>query len=177
VTYCPRCATPLATREQAGRTRAVCPACGFVHYQNPLPVAACLVEAVGGLYLIRRRFEPGQGRWGLPAGYVEVDETPADAAARETLEETGLVVSVDALVGVYPYRERGGPRSGIVIAYHGVVTGGEPEPGDDAAAVMWFQPAGLPADLAFDTHRAALRDWLIRAGLPLPAWLMPPTDR
>jgi ADP-ribose pyrophosphatase YjhB (NUDIX family) len=160
VTFCPRCGAPMASREHGGRPRPVCPACGFVAYLNPLPVAACLAESAGGLYLIRRRFEPGAGRWGLPAGYIEHAESPAEAAARETLEETGLVVEVGPLVGVYPYVERGGARSGIVIAYRGRVAGGAPVAGDDAAEVAFFGPAELPEEIAFDTHRAALRDWL-----------------
>lgn len=165
--YCPRCATALVVREQAGRPRPVCPACGFVYYHNPLPVAACLVEAAGGLYLIRRRHEPRRGWWALPAGFVEHGETPAEAAARETLEETGLVVAVAALVGVYPYTEQGGARSGIVIAYRGRVTGGRPVAGDDAEAVRLFRLAELPGELAFETHRAAVRDWLALTGAGL----------
>jgi ADP-ribose pyrophosphatase YjhB (NUDIX family) len=163
--YCPRCATPLQEQVESGRRRPVCPACGFVWYRNPLPVAACLVEAEGGLYLIRRRHEPSQGRWGLPAGFVEHGETPAEAAARETREETGLLVAVGALVGLYPYVEQGGERSGIVIAYRAVVIGGTPVAADDAAEVRLFAPEALPLDIAFETHRLALQDWRAGAGL------------
>jgi ADP-ribose pyrophosphatase YjhB (NUDIX family) len=155
----------LERRAQHGRERPVCPVCGFIHYQNPLPVAACIVEQAGGLYLIRRRFEPGAGRWALPAGFVEHAEAPAEAAVRETAEETGLEVAITGLVGVYPYVEASGHRSGIVIAYHARVRGGRAKAGDDAAEVHRFARADLPADLAFDTHRAALRDWLTATGL------------
>lgn len=167
--YCPRCATPLVQREHAGRVRPVCPACHFVHYVNPLPVAACLAESAGGLYLIRRRQAPRQGDWALPAGFIEHGEAPAAAAARETLEETGLTVAVIGLVGVYPYTEQGGAQSGIVIAYQARVVAGQPVAGDDAEAVCLFDPADLPADLAFQTHRAAIDDWLTLAGLGQPA--------
>jgi len=157
----------MAERERGGRTRSVCTTCGRVAYRNPLPVAACLVEQAGGLYLIRRRAEPGRGRWALPAGFIEHGEMPPDAAARETAEETGLTVAVGALIGVYGYVEAGGERSGIVIAYAGTVVGGRAEAGDDAAEVRRFDPAALPLDeLAFATHRAALRDWSARRGRP-----------
>lgn len=169
--YCPQCASPVERQERSGRLRPVCPACGFVHYVNPLPVAACIAETAGGLYLIRRRWAPGKDQWALPAGYVELDETPAAAAARETAEETGLTVAIGDLVGLYPYLERGGERGGLVIVYHGRVAGGQPEAGDDAAEVRLFGLSELPPALAFDTHRAALRDWLARAGWPAPGWL------
>ncbi len=174
IRYCPQCANPVEQQERHGRVRPVCPACGYVHYVNPLPVAACIAEAAGGLYLIRRRWAPGKDQWALPAGYVELDESPAAAAARETAEETGLRVAVGQFVGIYPYLERGGERGGLVIVYHGQVEGGRPEAGDDAAEVRLFRLDDLPADLAFDTHRAALRDWLGRQGYRVPAWLLAP---
>ncbi len=177
ISYCPLCATPVEQQERHGRVRPVCPACGYVHYVNPLPVAACIAEAAGGLYLIRRRWAPGKDQWALPAGYVELDESPAAAAARETAEETGLRVAVGQFVGIYPYLERGGERGGLVIVYHGQVEGGRPVAGDDAAEVRLFGLDDLPADLAFDTHRAALRDWLGRHGHRAPAWLLVPGQR
>ena len=162
--YCPQCATLLVPAHRHDRVRPGCPACGFVYYHNPLPIAACVVEAAaGGLYLIRRRFAPGQGRWALPAGFIEHGEMPPAAAARETAEETGLLVQIGALGGVYGYIEAGGERSGLVIAYEAVVIGGRAEAGDDAIEVRRFDRAALPFDaLAFETHRAAVRDWLAR---------------
>lgn len=167
--YCPRCAARLIERDEQGLTRQVCGSCGFVEYRNPLPVAACIVEATDGIYLIQRRCEPAAGRWALPAGYIEHAEEPAAAAAREVLEETGLEVRIVGLVGAYGYVERDGQRSGIVIAYHGRVTGGQPRAGDDAAAIRLLARTDLlatlaeqPPALAFATHQAALRDWLGR---------------
>ncbi len=157
IKYCPQCATPVEQQERHGRVRPVCPACGYVHYVNPLPVAACIAEAAGGLYLIRRRWAPGKDQWALPAGYVELDESPAAAAARETAEETGLRVAVGQFVGIYPHLERGGERGGLVIVYHGLVTGGQPVAGDDAAEVRLFGLDDLPADLVFYKKLAALR--------------------
>lgn len=158
--FCPRCATPLEWREQAGRRRPVCPACGFVHYQNPAPVAACIAIEGRGLYLIQRRYPPGAGRWALPAGFIEHAERPDEAAMRETLEETGLIVAIQRLVGVYSYIEQNGQRSGVVIVYLARVVGGEPRAGDDAGLVEYFAADALPTDLAFETHQLALRDWL-----------------
>ena len=94
--YCPQCGAGLEIKSVADRLRPVCPACGFIFYLNPIVAAGVLVEREGKIALVQRGVEPGRGLWGLPAGYVEVDETAEEAAVRETWEESGLRVEVEA---------------------------------------------------------------------------------
>jgi ribosomal protein S27AE len=102
--YCSRCGEELVFGPLAGenRDRLACAACGFVAYINPRLVVTTLpVSDSGELTLLRRGIEPGYGSWAQPGGFLEVDETVAEAAIRETLEETGLVVEPGPIVGLY----------------------------------------------------------------------------
>src|SRR4051812_41434888 len=116
VRFCPRCATPLETQADDYRLRQVCPACGWVHYPQPKVCAAAIIMQSEQVLLIRRVREPYAGAWGLPAGYVEGDETPDQAAAREVKEENGLTVTIGPLLGVYPFADD--PRGpGLLFTY------------------------------------------------------------
>jgi len=157
-TFCPRCGTEMEEAEVAGRTRHVCPACGFVLYRNPVPGAGVLVEMEGGLVLIQRGEEPFKGWWALPAGYIEADESVEQAAVRECKEETGLDVDLLELFGVYSFPE-GPVQSGIIIFYRARPVGGELRAGDDAQDVGVFSPDNLPEKLAFRTHREVIARW------------------
>jgi ADP-ribose pyrophosphatase YjhB (NUDIX family)/predicted GNAT family acetyltransferase len=159
VTYCPKCATELVWRHSGERDRPTCPNCGFVFYFNPLVGAGALVETDGKVVLVRRGVEPKVGYWSLPAGYVEADERAEAAAARETQEETGLEVEIDDMLGVYSFGHD--PPTGVLILYSAYTRGGQLRAGDDAQEVGVFGPDELPPDdqIAFQTHRQALRDW------------------
>jgi ADP-ribose pyrophosphatase YjhB (NUDIX family)/predicted GNAT family acetyltransferase len=159
VTYCPKCATELEWKHSGERERPTCPACGFVFYFNPVVGAGALVETDGRVILVRRGVEPKAGYWSLPAGYVEADELAEEAAVRETLEETGLEIEIDDMLGVYSFGRE--PPTGVLILYSAHTTGGELRAGDDAADVRAFSSEELPHDdqIAFRTHRQALHDW------------------
>ena len=79
--YCPHCAHPLEERLAFERLRKVCPVCGFVYFRALKVGISLLVEDRDRILLVRRAVEPGKGKWGLPSGFVEWDESP-DAAAR-----------------------------------------------------------------------------------------------
>jgi ADP-ribose pyrophosphatase YjhB (NUDIX family) len=150
--YCPYCRTELADRFIFGRQRRACPACGFIHFVDPKVGAAVVAEQDGKVVLVRRAVAPSAGAWCLPAGFVESDESPADAAARECLEETGLRVQIIELM----HDPRG---TGVIIVYRGRVDGGRPEAGDDASEVGLFGPDDLPSDIAFPSNRHVLIRW------------------
>jgi len=99
----------------------------------------------GHLLLIRRATEPGAGRWSLPGGRIEAGEAMTAALVREMAEETGLVVTVGALVGL---AERVDERHHMVIIDHEVSVVGDatPRAGDDAAEAAWV-PLAEVADL------------------------------
>ena len=113
--YCPLCRTELVTQVRGDRPRRVCPApeCGFVFWDNPAPVAAAIVERDDGVVLVRTRGAPPTW-FGLVAGFIEPGETPADAAVREVLEETGLTVRDPTFVGVHPFEL----RNQLLFTYH-----------------------------------------------------------
>ena len=159
--YCPRCGHALEHRHLGDRVRPVCPQCGFIFYINPTPAAGALIEDDGHVLLIRRAVAPRAGYWALPAGYMEADETAEEAAVREAWEETGLEIALDALLNVYSFEDAAHQR-GVLILYRAHVVGGELRPGDDAEDARWFAPHELPPDeeIAFSTHRHALREWL-----------------
>ena len=114
--FCPRCGKEMEEAEVGGRTRHVCPGCGFILYRNPVPGVGVLVEMEGGIVLIQRGEEPFAGWWALPAGYIETDESVEQAAVRECREETGLEVELLELFGVGSFPE-GPVQSGIIIFY------------------------------------------------------------
>jgi ADP-ribose pyrophosphatase YjhB (NUDIX family) len=153
VRFCSQCGGPLGERILEGKPRAFCPACGKVFYQNQAPVAVCIVEAEGGIVLIKRANEPGLGEWALPGGYVDYDEDVEDAARRETFEETGLKVRLDGVIAAHSFFEPG--KHGVAIFFRATPIGGALLAGDDAAEVAIFPPDALPP-IAFDTHRWAL---------------------
>jgi 8-oxo-dGTP diphosphatase len=140
--------------------REVCPACQFILFRNPVPGVGVLVE-VGddGLVLVQRGQPPFVGRWALPAGFIEEDESVEQAAVRECKEETGLDVELLQLFGVYSFPE-GPVQSGIIIFYRARPVGGELVAGDDAQDVGVFPPDGMPERLAFRTHREVLARWI-----------------
>ncbi len=155
--FCPQCATPLETRHQDGRARPVCPACGWVYYaQRKVCVGAVVVQS-DEVLLLRRAHAPYASAWGLPAGYVEIDETPAEAAVRETREETGLAVAVGPLLGVYPFDDD--PRgAGLLLVYLARLISGDLRMGDEGEA-RWTPLDALPANLVGAGQSDALRAW------------------
>lgn len=154
VRFCPYCGTATERRFLFGADRAVCPACGWVHFADPKVASAVVVYVDGVVLLTRRANEPFQGLWTLPAGFVNAFENPAHAAERECLEETGLEVRVTGLVDVFAGREH--PRGAdIVIVYTAEVTGGALQCGDDADDAGFFSLDHLPP-LAFETTQRVL---------------------
>jgi ADP-ribose pyrophosphatase YjhB (NUDIX family) len=89
VNFCSKCGARVALRVPPGDTfpRHVCDACGTIHYRNPLMVVGTIPEWEDRILLCKRAIEPRSGLWTLPAGFMELGETTAQAAMRETLEE------------------------------------------------------------------------------------------
>ena len=123
--------------------RPVCPQCGWIYFVDPKVAAAVLIEQDGRVLLVRRANEPYRGLWTLPAGFVNGGEDPAEAAARECLEETGLSVNVTRVLDVIAGREHN-RGADFIIVYLAEVIGGELMPADDADAAEWFTRKALP---------------------------------
>ena len=155
-TYCPMCRGELAPALRAGRRRMSCPDCGWTHFRDPAVGAAVLVrDEQGRLLLVERG--PGStrpGRWCIPCGFVDYGEDIRVAAARELLEETGLIAEVGDVVQVTSNSHDPAKRS-VGVWFEGTVVGGTLQAGDDAVDVGWFPLDDLP-DMAFETDIALL---------------------
>lgn len=116
----------------------------------------CVIFHGESVVLIRRGHEPFKDYYALPGGFVDVNETVEEACRRETLEETGLVVSNLRLVGVYSDPSRDTARHTVAIAFLGEADLSRLKAGDDAAHVdLVSEWRTLP--LAFD-HREIIQD-------------------
>lgn len=158
--YCPHCTHPLEKRLAFERLRSVCPACGFVHFRAPKVGVSVLIELEDRILLIRRAVDPGKDKWSFPSGFIEWDESPEAAAARECAEETGLVLSDLALLDASHYTDDfRGP--GISLVYRGRVASGALLPGDDASEARFFSRNELPPveEIAFRGHQVWLDSW------------------
>lgn len=113
--YCPLCSTPLTAAQHGGKLRSSCPApdCGYVHWDNPVPVVAAIVERAGRIVLVRSLGWPDTC-YGLVTGFLESNERPEDAVLREVEEELGLPARLASYVGAYPFER----MNQIIFAYH-----------------------------------------------------------
>ena len=152
--YCMECAAPLTQRDA---TEYVC-ANGHEYWNEPHASACVAVLRGGEVLLARRAVEPRKGRYVLPGGFVEFDETPYEAARRELREETGLDVGELDLLEVHTIRYRENEAS-LSIVFHAPGWTGEPEAGDDAAALHW-RPVEVVETDEFAWHIPGLADKL-----------------
>ncbi|HYO42765.1 MAG TPA: NUDIX hydrolase [Candidatus Limnocylindrales bacterium] len=168
--FCARCGAELVAGvpPEEHRERMACPACGFIAYVNPRLVVTTLpVTDAGEVVLLRRGIEPGYGSWAQPGGFLEVDETVTEAAVRETLEETGLLVEPGALIGIYSRLE----AAVVTLVFEARIIGGEVRETPEALEVRTFAPEAIPwPEVGFKTSYFALRDWVEtrHPGVPLP---------
>ncbi|MBI3383908.1 MAG: NUDIX domain-containing protein [Aquabacterium sp.] len=157
--YCPQCAKPLQAKVDEGVSRQACPddACGYVHWDNPTPVVAAVVEHEGHIILARNRAWPVPF-YALITGFLEkTDPSPEEAVAREVQEELGLQATGVNFIGHYAF-----PRlNQIIIAYH-VPAEGEIVLNEELVDYKRIEPA--KARYWPSSTGLALRDWLIRQG-------------
>ncbi|WP_323120859.1 NUDIX domain-containing protein [Burkholderia alba] len=161
--FCPRCARPLTERadpaEEGGRLRQACPdaGCGYVHWNNPLPVVAAIVEYDGKILLARNAAWP-EGVFALITGFLENGETPEAGIAREVREETALEAETVELVGVYEFIR----KNELIIAYH-VRAYGEIALSPELLEYRLVDPPALRPWRAGTGY--ALADWMRARGL------------
>jgi len=134
----------------------VCDACGEIHYQNPRMVVGAVVEHEGRVLLCRRAIEPRYGYWTLPAGFMENDETAAQGASRETLEEAGARIEIVAAFSLISV-----PRVNQVhLFYRARLLDLSFKPGDESLEVTLVEESAIPwKDIAFRTVALTLRHW------------------
>jgi NAD+ diphosphatase len=150
--FCPRCAKSLEVLPLGGRPRTACIACGFTHWNNPLPVVAAIIEYQGQIVLARNAAWPPK-MFALITGFLEAGETPEQGIAREVEEETSLIASQVSLVGVYEFTR----KNELIIAYH-VQAEGEIKLSEELVDYKLVAPADL-------------RPWKMGTGLALADWM------
>ena len=157
IKHCRACGTSVELRvpdDGDTRERAVCPACGTIHYVNPLLVVGTVPYLGDQVLLCKRAIEPRYGKWTLPAGFMELGETMAQGAARETAEEAGAEVEMGAFFSAMSI-----PRVGQVhVFYLARLLHARFDPGHESLEARLFTEHDLPWDeLAFTTVRETLK--------------------
>jgi len=156
--YCYQCGSALEVRHMDHRDREVCPACGWVYYVQLKVGAAVLIEQDGKLLLLKRNHEPWKGTWMVPAGYVEADEDPRDAAVREVREETGLKVEIGDLHHVYYFDDD--PRgNGVAFVYQAEKISGEINLNSESTEAKFFRWDEIPSNLTLGGHDKMILAW------------------
>jgi NAD+ diphosphatase len=159
--YCPQCAAPLGERLVDERQRVACAAaCGYVFWNNPVPVVAGLVSLGERIVLARNAHWPA-GLFSMITGFLERGEAPVPALLRETEEELGLVGRRATLIGHYTFEE----MNQLIIAFH-VEAEGTLKPGAEIAETRVLERGEIAA---YDFGRLWLTkrvvdDWLSGLG-------------
>lgn len=149
----------------------ICPRCHekIKLHRNPFPTVDIIIELKDRIVLIERK-NPPLG-WAIPGGFIDYGERAEEAAVREAMEETGLNVTLESILGVYSSPERD-PRHHTISTVFIATSEGMPRAGDDAKKVSVFSLDDFPENLAFD-HKKILEDYLkIRRGERYPCPLV-----
>ena len=157
IKHCRNCGNAVVYRlpdDGDTKLRAVCPVCNTVHYENPLNVVGTVPTTPDGRVLLcKRNIEPRWGKWTLPAGFMELDETTSQGAARETDEEAGAQIQMGPLFSVLNV-----PRMGQVhFFYLASLLSEKFNPGFETIEARLFTEAEVPWDeIAFRTVKETL---------------------
>ncbi|WP_096696400.1 NUDIX hydrolase [Polaromonas sp. AER18D-145] len=156
IKHCRNCGAAVTYRvpdDGDTRERAVCPACGTIHYENPLNVVGTVPHWGDRVLLCKRNIEPRWGKWTLPAGFMELNETTSQGAARETDEEAGAQFEMEDLFSVMNV-ERVGQ---VHLYYRARLLSEQFHPGHETIEARLFTEAEIPWDeLAFETVKETL---------------------
>ncbi len=155
--FCPLCKAHLRRRQIDGRRRLICSSCGWIHYENPFPVAVCVARNKKGEILItRRNLAPGKNKWALPGGFIESGEDPEETCLRELREETGLDGKIVGLIGVYIQRT-GRYGNLLIVGYAVKVFGEEISVNHELKEAKFVNRRQLPF-IPFSTHRIMIKE-------------------
>jgi ADP-ribose pyrophosphatase YjhB (NUDIX family) len=156
IKHCKNCGSAVAYRvpdDGDTKERAVCPACATIHYENPLNVVGTVPHWEDRVLLCKRNIEPRWGKWTLPAGFMELNETTSQGAARETDEEAGAQFEMQALFSVLNV-ERVGQ---VHMFYRARLISDEFKPGHETIEARLFTEADIPwEEIAFKTVKTTL---------------------
>lgn len=158
INFCSACGAPVVLKVPAGDSlpRHVCEACNAVHYSNPKLVVGTLPAWEDRVLLCKRAIEPRHGKWTLPAGFMENNESMAAAAARETVEESGAHIEMGELYTVISVPH----ISQVHAIYRARLLNLDFAPGEETQEVVLFREQEIPWDeIAFRTIAVTLRHY------------------
>ncbi len=156
IKHCPDCGGVVVYTVPAGdnRERATCTVCGAIHYENPINVVGTVPVWGDQVLLCRRNIEPRFGFWTLPAGFMEMGETSAEGAVRETVEEAGAHIELQELFTLLNVVRVGQ----LHLYYRARLLDTVFDPGPETIEVNLFREDEIPWDeLAFRSVRETLR--------------------
>lgn len=156
IKHCRACGGEVRYQTPAddNRDRATCIVCTTIHYENPLNVVGTLPVWHDRVLLCRRAIEPRLGLWTLPAGFMELGETTAQGAIRETTEEAGARVELEGLYSLINVVRVGQ----VHLFYRARLLGADFAPGTESLEVKLFAEDEVPWDeIAFRTTRMTLQ--------------------
>jgi ADP-ribose pyrophosphatase YjhB (NUDIX family) len=157
IKHCKNCGSAVTYRipdDGDTKERAVCPACGTIHYENPLNVVGTVPHLGDQVLLCKRNIEPRWGKWTLPAGFMELGETTAEGAARETDEEAGAQFEMEDLFTVMNVARVGQ----VHLFYRARLLSDQFNPGHETIEARLFNEADIPWDeIAFKTVKETLQ--------------------
>jgi len=162
INHCRQCGTTVEHRipdDGDIRTRAVCPSCGTIHYENPLNVVGTVPYwGTSGekVLLCKRNIEPRWGKWTLPAGFMELGESTAEGALRETIEEAGAQVEMEGLFTLLNVVRVGQ----VHLYYRARLLSDAFDPGHETLEARLFAEDEIPwEELAFRTVKETLEHY------------------
>ena len=166
IKHCKNCGAAVSYRipdDGDTKERAVCTACHTLHYENPLNVVGTVPHWGDKVLLCKRNIEPRWGKWTLPAGFMELGETVAEGAARETLEEAGAQFEMEGFFSLLNVARVGQ----VHMFYRARLLSDTFNPGFETIEARLFSEAEIPWDeIAFRTVKETLEHYFAdrRAG-------------
>lgn len=163
IQHCKSCGSAVTYRlpdDGDTRERAVCNACNTTHYENPLNVVGTIPAWGNKVLLCKRNIEPRMGKWTLPAGFMELGETVAQGAARETTEEAGAQFDMQDLFALMNVTRVGQ----VHFFFRAQLTSDQFDPGHETQEARLFAEHEIPWDeLAFRTVKETLQRYFADA--------------
>ena len=159
INFCRACGHAVQLRipdDGDTKPRAVCPACHTIHYENPLNVVGTVPCWGAQVLLCKRNIAPRIGKWTLPAGFMELGETTAQGAARETVEEAGALFEMQGLFSLVNVARVGQ----VHLFYRAILTSDQFAPGIETQEARLFSESDIPWDeIAFRTTQLTLQHY------------------
>ncbi len=163
IQHCKACGAAVAYRlpdDGDTKERAVCTVCHTIHYENPLNVVGTVPVWDHKVLLCKRNIEPRLGKWTLPAGFMELGETVAQGAARETTEEAGAQFELQELFSMMNVVRVGQ----VHFFYRARLTSDTFNPGHETMEARLFAEDEIPWDeIAFRTVKETLQHYFADA--------------